>query len=331
MVQAQTMYARWVSLLCLVALASCERCTGRVPEELRVAGPTPYVRCLGAPPIKARKWRWGRAEFDLNERQLAIGGLPDSIRMAVFSGPAFVSESPQAALKKVAAARPRLALVLGGVGDDRNKALRTLKLLGELDFPSLVIAGGRDRWSDLTAAFDALEDGPRDRVIDATPLRTVQLGRDTLVIVAGAAGGRYARDRFACGFGDPDLDKIAGEIGAKKGGRRWLISWQAPAGDGALAVAKTRRGVQTGDGSLAQFAKRVGALGGLFAWPDIQVMRPSAHGESLPLPPGVAADDLRMVAPRLVGPAIEREDGSRAMPGFALVVLTKAGMLVEEH
>jgi hypothetical protein len=331
MVQAQTMHARWVSLLCLVALASCERCSGRVPEELRVTGPTPYVRCLGAPPVKARKWRFGRAEFDLNERDLTIGGLPDAIRMAVFSGPAFVSESPAAALKKVAAARPRLALVLGGVGDDRDTALRTLRLLGDLDFPCLVIGGGRDRWSDLRTAFDALEEGPKDRVIDATPLQTVRLGRDTLVLVAGAAHGRYARDGFACGFGDPDLDKIASEIGPKKDERRWLVSWQAPAGEGALAVAKTSRGVQTGDGSLGRFAKRVGALGGLFAWPDLQVMRPRAHGESLPLPPGVAADDLRIVAPRLVGPAIEREDGSRAMPGFALVVLTKAGMLVEEH
>ena len=226
--------------------------------------------------------------------------------------------------------RPALGIMLGGVGDDREKATRTLRLFGEKDFPTLVIAGGRDRWTDLKAAFSALEDKLSDRVIDATPLREVRIGSDTLVPIAGAADGRYARDDSACGFGKGDLEKIASDLGPASGRRRWLLSWQAPAGGGALAVARTARGVDTGDPGLAHFAERIGAPGGLFAWPDLQVMRPRAHAESLPLPFSVAADDLRLVVPRLAGPAMERDDGSRSMPGFTALILTEAGMIMVE-
>jgi hypothetical protein len=330
-VQALAMRWRCIALLCLCALGGCERCSGRVPEELRVAGPTPYVRCLAAEAPEARQWRVGGAQFALSDRELALSGLPDSVRIAVFAGPAFASASPQSALHKVVAARPRVAIVVGSIGDQRQQAINTLRYLAETEIITLVLAGGRDRWDDYRAAFVALDEKQSDRVIDISTLHSVRIGSESFVVVAGAAQGRYARDASACGFGDQDLDQIASQIGSKDDTRRWLLSWQAPAGGGALSVGKTSRGLQTGDSLLARFAQRVGARGGLFAWPDGQVMRPRAHRESLPLPPGVIADDLRMVVPRLIGPFIERDDGTRVPPGFALVILTKAGMLVEEH
>jgi hypothetical protein len=289
------------------------------------------VRCLAAAPPKARRWRAGRAQLELNDRNLALGGLPESVRVAVFAGPGFASASVRAALKKVKETRPRVAMVLGGIGDEREKAKSTLRDLAELEIPVLVVAGGRDRWGDYRAAFEALEDEQKDRVIDITALRSIAVGSDIFVVVAGAANGRYARDGSACGFADSDLDSIAADLGPRNKARRWLLAWQVPAGNGPLAVGKTGRGVPIGDGALDRFSERISAPGGVFAWPDSQVMRPRAHRESLPLPFGVVSDDLRMVAPRLVGPDIERDDGTRASPGFALLVLTKAGMLVEEN
>jgi hypothetical protein len=323
------MHSRWFLFLFFFTLCSCERCSNRVPEELRVLGPTPYVRCLAADPPEARKWRVGRVQFELRGRVLTILAPSEGVRIAVFSGPAFASAPPTEALKKVAAARPRLVFMLGGPGDERNTAASNLRLLAGFEFPTLVIAGGRDRWSDYQGAFRALEDEERNRVIDITALRSIKIGTDEFVPVGGAANGHYARDEFACGYSDADLEVIRGEIGPRGAGRRWLLSWQVPAGEGPLAVSKTSRGVQIGDSALARFADQVKAPGGFFAWPDVQVMRPRAHRETLNLPIGVVADDLRLVVPRLVGPFIERDDATRVQPGFALTVLTKAGMLLE--
>lgn len=318
-------------LLVLASACGCERCSRAVPEKLKVGGPTPYVRCLAGPPPASRKWRVGAAQFEIAGRVLTVEGWKYPIKIAAFSGPAFSDASPASALKKVAAVQPRLVIVLGGVGDNRERATSTLHGIGELGITALIVAGGRDEWGDLRAAFSALDNKFGDLVVDATALRSIRIGRDLLIPIAGASNGRYSRDNSACGFAESDLASIASEVGAARGERRWLLSWQAPAGGGTLSVARTTGGVDTGDEALAAFAERIGARGGLFAWPDLQVMRPRTLAGNLPLPWGIVADDLRLVVPRLAGPAIERDDGTRAAPGFALVILNEAGMLAEQY
>ena len=103
-----------------------------------------------------------------------------------------------------------------------------------------------------------------------------------------------------------------------------LVAWQAPAGSTPPAPD------DAGSPPLTAYAHAHGASAGLFAWPHAQAGRPRASAEGSLRALGAPIDDLSLVVPRLAGPALERADGSRLPPGFALVELGPDGLLVRE-
>jgi len=234
-------------------------------------------------------------------------------------------------LGEISKKQPAFGLLLGGIGDDQETASRTIAALAKLPFPVFVLAGGRDSWPVLTAAFSSLDSAARDKIIDINAMRTVRIGKEVFVPIAGAVDGRYARNKNACGFGKDDLEQIADALGEQEGTRRWLLSWQLPSVDARDSVGRTTKGVDVGDSALGVFAKQMAASGGLFSWPYVQVMRPYSSTTGCRIPVGVAANDLHLVVPRLVGPAMEREDGSYAVAGFAVLRLSNKGIAVESR
>jgi hypothetical protein len=314
------------ALALLASLAACEPCDRR--DELRVSGPTPYVRCLaaGAPADGVRQL--GAARIESRDGHVRVDGLHAPLRLAAFSGPAFAEPPGEPQLAAIRAAAPALLLVLGNIGDTQAVATGTLAALGELGLPTVILAGGRDSPARLAEAVRALSPAVAPRIIDVTGAGSVRIGSDVLVPVAGAFEGRYALDADACGYAASDLDRLASKLGDTKG-RRWLIAWEAPAGQGEASVTWSEAGIDVGGAALARFANDVGARGGLFAWPHAQLLRPSAGRDQVRATiSGQAEPDLRLVVPRLVGPAMERSDGSRVLPGFALLELGQGGLRV---
>jgi hypothetical protein len=136
--------------------------------------------------------------------------------------------------------------------------------------------------------------------------------------VAGADEGRYALDEEACGFAPRDLEALIKELATRPSAdRRWLLSWQAPAGGGAASgPAHSDTGVDLGSELLAGFRARVGALGVVSAWP-VGRAELSALG---PL--------NERIVPRLFGPRLERPDGARVEPGVLALEVDRQGLRV---
>lgn len=324
---------RWALGFALLALGGCERfasgCQWLGEGKLEVGGATPYVRCLAGAPPESRTLAFGRLKLALAGRELHVTGLPHVIRMAAFSGPSFGPPPDASVIRALAQAKPDLAVMLGGLGDDDATAKATAKALGGLPAPTLLVAGGRDTLERIGTALRVLPVAAR-KVVDVTALHAIRLGRDTFIPVAGASSGHYALEDRACGFGLDDLKRRASALGAASTGeRRWLLAWEAPGLGGALSIARSDTGSDAGSADLAELARRVGAPGGLFAWPEVQVGRARAGDGTRVVPVGVPAPDLRIVVPRLTGAATERADGSRVMAGFALVRLEPGGLSVE--
>lgn len=313
-------------IVVLLALAACD-CLGR--GALEVGGATPYVRCLAADPPERETLAVGPLRLAFEKQALRITGLRQSVRVAAFGGPALGPSPTTSVLRGLAEAKADLFLLLGGLGDDARTATATVKALASLAAPTLVVAGGRDTRERMRGAL-AAQPRRAPKLVDITTLDAVHLGRDTLVPIAGASDGRYALEASACGYGLRDLKARASALGdAPPGERRWLVAWEAPGEGGVLSVARTHAGIDAGSADLAELARRVGAGGGVFAWPEVQLLRPSAGSGTRRVPLGVAAADLRIVVPRLAGPAQERSDGTRVLPGFALLRLDAAGLAVE--
>jgi hypothetical protein len=195
-----------------------------------------------------------------------------------------------------------------------------------LPFPTLIVAGGRDKPDEIERSLRAVEKGGERRV-DVSGLQRVRVGNDVFVPVAGAPGGRYSRADDACGFGLEHLKQLTEDLGAKAAkSRRWLLAWHAPGGGGPLGVARTVDGVDVGDPDLAELARRIGAAGGLFAWPQVQAALPRGGAGKRTLAPGEASADLRLVVPRVAGQVVTRSDGSRAASGYALLRLAADGL-----
>ncbi len=235
---------------------------------------------------------------------MEIEGLPDTFPVAVARGPAPFNPSLDAAIDEIRQSHAKLTFVLGSLGDDRSTAIANVSALARLSMPVLVLAGGRDHPGDLQAAFEALEEPARRRVIHVSGLRQIRIGNElSLVPVPGAVLGRYARDEEACGIGPDDFDGISADLDETEG-RRLLLSYAAPLGSAASIALE---GGEAGSSSLASFAQRIGASGGLVAWPEAhagQVMGEAPHAYA--------------VAPALAGPSLVRADGSRA-PSHALL------------
>lgn len=317
--------------LIVIVLGSCESCDEDVPSQIKVNGPTPYVRCLAKEPPKSKTVKLGRLRIEISERSLIIQGFKLPIRIVAFSGPAYMRTSIDKKLRQVEKVQPDLGLIVGGLGDDKMTAIQTLHSLSIMKFPILVLAGGRDTWSSFHSAFRELKGKATDRVIDITSLYSIRIGNDVLVPVAGAENGRYAISDKACGFSKHDLDAIAKVLGDNRSNRRWLVSWQVPSSKHYRAVGRAQNGMDIGSRELAMLSERIGATGGIFAWPYIQVMRPFSSSQGMVVPFGKESTDLQIVIPRIVGPVMERDDGFRVLPGFAILYLTDTGLRVESY
>ncbi len=255
---------------------------------------------MAASPPAERQWRAGGLRLAIQGRELRIEGAPSSWTLATFTGP--VDAGSIRALRRE---RPRLAVVLGAIGEDAADASRTLAALAELRAPVLVLPGGADRLEVLEEAFEALEPPAADLVVPAWALRRVTIGSIELVPVAGAPDGRYAIGDDACGFSADDVASFEPGDAA----HRYLLSWAAPrgSGPGSLGVAS----VEAGSPVLADLAERLGTEGAIFAWPH------EAAGSSAPR--GVAVRPL-------AGAWIVRADGSRAAPGATLLTAGPRGL-----
>jgi hypothetical protein len=252
----------------------------------------------------------------LKQHTLTIAGGQGSVRLAVFSGPGFGRPLLAATRQTLAASGAQVAIMLGGLGGSTGEVGGTLRTLAGLQQPVVFVAGGRDRWPLLEEAFSRLPDDAR--IIDATSLHEIRIGHNTFVPVAGAESGRYALDSSACGFGERDLAALAQQLGPLAPAEvRWLLSWQAAAAGTSVGVTRTDRGADTGSFALRHFMNQAGVRGGLHAWPAVQAARPQAS------PQGIL---LQLVVPRLWGPRLERDDGSRPTLGFAQVTVDAAGL-----
>ena len=301
------------SLLCAAALTGCGSCQRGPASDLRVEGPTPYVRCLADEPPDDRSFRMGAFAAEVTDGVLRLRAQ-GPVRLAVFSGPAPSTASIDEALALLP--EVELLVVLGGLGDSEAQAAATLAALAATDTAVLFIAGGRDDAVVLATVFEDLESEATERVLNATALERIVIGGDALVPIGGAPGGRYARTDTACGYGEEDLRLRAEALGAAgEGERRWLLSWAAPTGLGPGI-----EGAEVGDDGLASFAETVGAAGGLHAWPR-ELAGLGVEGGHGP---------QRVVSP-IAGPASERADGTRVLPRPLILRLDEGGLGVAEE
>jgi hypothetical protein len=304
-------------------MSALTACSGfSVESKLRESGAAPYVRCLAAPADGDQSGQLGNLSFELRSRVLTLRPKRWPLRIGAFSAPGFGPPPTAAEIQRLRASEAELFVMLGGLGADEPSAIASARMLADLG-PLLLLLGGRDTWAASRRALEGLEG--RSGIMDGTALRKVVIGNDTLVTVSGAEHGRYAVSADACGFGRKDLELAAQELGpGSVSERRWLLSWQAAAGMGALpAAAQTEAGLDLGSYELARFAQRIGARGALSAWPAGRAERP------LTAQLGAASTALTArVVPRGYGPGAERPDGSRTTPGVLLLELDDQGLRV---
>ena len=310
--------------------AACGPTRVETPPELRARGPTPYVRCASSALPEARRWQVGRLALSIEERALTITGAPADPLVAAFAGPAPGDGSVAQALGRLEARHPAFVLFLGGLGDDDATAARTASELAGSGLLVLAVAGGRDDYSRWQTSFAALAEPARDRVVDVSSFDRVVVGRHTLVPVAGAPGGRAATSADTCGISRGELDARARRLGGPASSeQRWLVSWWAPSAPGPASVALGLAGVDAGEHDVSELATRIGAPGGIFAYPREQALRPGAADGSRWHGANDARRGLRIVVSSLGGPTIERADGTRVQPGTALLRLSASGMSLE--
>ncbi|MDH5673852.1 MAG: hypothetical protein OEZ06_16970 [Myxococcales bacterium] len=314
-------------LIALCWALSVAGCRGCLDGGLRVQGPPGYMRCLAADPPEAGTRSVGAVKLHIEGRRLRIEGIEPPLRVAAFAGPAFGPPPDVDTLKVLAELKPHLQVVIGGVGDTPRQAAKLLGALSTLPAPTLLLSGGRDSTERIQSARASLGEAAA-RIVDVSALRRVDVAGHVFVPVAGASGGHYAHSDDACGHGLDDLKQLASDLGEAEGESRWLLSWQAPGQGGSQAVARTEDGQDLGSADLAELARRIGAPGGLFAWPEVRVLRPAVGDGEREVRDDSAARDLRLVVPRLGGVAVGRSDGTRAMPGFVLLELAEGAMRV---
>jgi hypothetical protein len=233
----------------------------------------PYSTCTGAEPPAERNGASGTVQFNLVKRTLTLKPAAAGMRLALFSGSGLLAPEPEV-LAYLRDTHADVFVVLGGFGRSSAQAAQTARALQSLQRLVLVVRGGADSFELETAPL----------LLDASALRSIRIGQDSLVPWPGADHGRYALSPKHCGFGDAELENALKELGAREPGeRRWLLSWQGPEPGSALA----------------SFVARAGINGTFSAWP------PQSEPEHL--------------VPRAWGPLAEGPDGE-PLPAAALVL-----------
>jgi hypothetical protein len=290
-----------------VALAGC-RCSKLSGEVDELA----FTRCAQVAPPKERNVRTAQLELSVQERVLTIKA-PAGLRVAAFTGPVGAPLS-RGDVALLAAHKPGLIFLIGGIGDDVGAASANLAALSALHVPTVFIAGGADRLPVIEEAFDSLDADTSELMLHGSGLREVRLGKERLAVVSGSPLGRYAVDADGCGFALADLDEVREALSTgSKSARSWLLSWAAPSGFGLSSAA----GVDVGSPELFALAQALSAQGGLFAYPETQVglsvRDPKRTGEAL-------------VVPRLGRTGSSRADGGRLASSVRMLVLTQEGL-----
>ncbi len=321
-------FVPWLAGVALATLAvGCDGCTKA--GQLRVDGDFPYVRCLAVDEREAAEWSVGDLRLRSEGRVLTIEGIEPPLRMAAFVGPGPGSADPTRALGALGPHGAKLVWVLGELGDSEAHAQRTLAALAAYPGVSLVLASGRDDFDVLEEAWDSLSDEAAAHVIDLRPFRAVRVGTSVFGLTSGGAGGRYARNRSSCGFGEDDLEEVEDALPDAEEARRFMVSWAATAG----GVARDEGGTDGGDPALAEFMTDNGIAGGLFAWPPHGAWSGSRVGTDrvTPLEERAADPAAQVVVGRIAGPPVERRDGSRAPNGALLLEVRDGGLAILGH
>jgi hypothetical protein len=240
--------------------------------------------------VTAQSGSSGNAVFNLQKRTLALKPGAADVRVAVFSGSALQSPTPDA-LAYLRQTQADVFIVLGGLGRSNAQALETTRALASLERLVLVLRGGADGFDHgLTAA---------PRVLDASALRSVRIGQDNLLLWSGSEHGRYALTPAHCGFDQADLEVALEELGAQEPSeRRLLLTWQAPEPSSPLAA----------------FAARAGVAGVLYAWPSLAEPGRSAGNPTEP-----------QLVPRGWGPRLEDAHGRAIELGVLVVRFDRDG------
>ncbi len=296
--------------LLLFPLLGCGSCGGGA-EGLRAQEPFPHVRCLAAdPPDPERGGTLGDVTVRIEDRVATLEGPEPPVRFAAFAGPAPAQVDLEEALGPVREADLSFVLVVGDLGDDAEALSATLRALGALELPVFLVPGGRD---DATLVAEGLEEAESwGLVIDASGLDRISVAGQSLIPIAGAPGGRYARTDDACGFSADDLEARADRLdNPAQGERRYLVAWAAPTG----GIAEGIGGADAGSPALAELIEAISASGGLYAWPR------EAAGRVVGTSP-----ERSEVLRRIAGPAAVRGDGERPPSGPAFFSLGPDGL-----
>jgi hypothetical protein len=308
------------AVLIALALVGCNPCTS---DHLR-GGDTPFSRCIQRDPGNLPE-RVGAVTLRAEGRLLILEGLPAEPRIAAFQAPGMTTAAdPSPVLRKLGGAKPDILLVLGGLGLDTLAAKQHLARLAGLTLPVLFLAGGRDSSEVFEQAHEALPEKQRGNVVDVTGFHQLRLAGYSLVLVAGSENGRSAIHESACGFTPEDLERIEDAAKPPPETHRVLVSWEIPTGS---PVASVTAG-DVGAPGLGALRDTLGPRFGVHAWPDVHVMRPQS-GQAEVVSWDSVATDLHLVVPRLYGPSHELGDGTRHLPGYAILRFGKGGLTVE--
>lgn len=267
----------------------------------RGGGPHDYVRCMAVDAPDETSGRIGDVSYRSDERALALSGLTAPLRIAAFRGASGATAGLAEAALGVTEQRPGLVVVLGGLGPDVASVRAHFTAFEKLRVPTVVLPGGDDVAEAVGEAFEA---GAPANVLDGRRFRRIETDVVDLLLLSGAPDGRYASSSAHCGNDGDDRD----ELETRSGKRSVLVSWAAPSGGGAFAVGRGFDGVDSGDPRVATLAHALGDLGGIFAFPATRAAIPTSVDGRAVLGANEAAPSSRIVAPRLAGPADERDD-----------------------
>jgi hypothetical protein len=296
----------WLLTLAGLAGCSCSPLRGEVDSFA-------FTRCAERDPPAERKLKLGQVELAIEGRAVAFKG-PEEIRVAAFTGPVGAAFS-RADLASLAASRAQVFLFLGGLGDSPETASANLVALAALRVPTFFVPGGADRLDVVDSAFEQLDEETAGFIVHGSGVRELRINKERFAVLPGAAQGRYAVDDESCGFEQADLDALEDALDDGPSGRTWLLAWNAPAGWGVSAGAG---GEDVGSRELSKLAESIAAHGGLFAYPEVQVLtrgREPKHG------------GLALVVPRLSRTGSQRADGGRIPRAVASLMVTAQGLL----
>ncbi len=235
-------------ILSFALLAACDGCGD---AGASVDGETPYIRCMAGDAPEARQASVGGVQIAVEEGVASLSGTGETFRLGAFAGAGDEPDVARSAVQALAALGVKFVIVLGGLGTTEDAAAANLRAIASAEVPALVVVGGADEASAVDDALRGLDGDARARLLDGRRLHAVVAGGQAFIPVSGAPEGRYARTEGACGFSTADLEARAAALDGLGASRRWLVSWAAPAAEGAHSVAR-------GAGRLRRSARRAG-------------------------------------------------------------------------